>query len=220
MNLLKILCCGGVFLSIGIAQATDRVISGNVNYDVKIDHDIVQATPKNAKHTNQILIIDNTKGNQKNITIGNPHGLGKNHLEKKSDPCSQTNRSDCQNRNLAHLNSDKKQLPNSNFEQANLFHASFIGAILTNSLFNNANLQNANFTQAKLVNTQFSHANLAGARFVGANLTNADLSYANLAGADLMHANIRNISLENAILSGVRWVDGHICAPHSVGTCS
>lgn len=219
MKLFKWEIVGICLMTTSSVFAADRVISGNVNYDVKIDHDIVQATPKNANHTNQVLIIDNTGGNKKTITVGNPQGLGKNNAGKKVDPCSQTNRSDCQNKNLAQLKSDRQNLPNSHFENANLIAASFIGANLTNSSFENAQLKNANFTQAKLTNAQFGNADLSGARLSGATLTNADFSNANLTQADLSGAIIKNISLDNVNLSGARWVDGRICKPHSVGEC-
>ncbi|RKZ89427.1 MAG: pentapeptide repeat-containing protein, partial [Gammaproteobacteria bacterium] len=47
-----------------------------------------------------------------------------------------------------------------------------------------------------------------------ADLTNADLSYTDLTNANLGGSKLDNVRLGNAI-----WIDGQLCAPHSIGYC-
>ena len=103
------------------------------------------------------------------------------------------------------------------------------GAVLRNSKLIAANFMGANLLQADLAyadlsSANLSHAVLLKANLKGANLKSADLSYADLKDVDLTYADLSNANLGGAELGSARldnaiWLDGRICAEHSIGQC-
>jgi uncharacterized protein YjbI with pentapeptide repeats len=110
----------------------------------------------------------------------------------------------------------------------------FARADLTGAQMKNMRLSRADFSAARLDRADLSYSELAVARLhgahlnsavlVGAGLRGADLGEADLAGADLSYADLLGADLGGADLSAATldnaiWVDGHVCAPGSVGRC-
>jgi len=97
-------------------------------------------------------------------------------------------------------------------------------ALLMRVRFNAANLSKSLLNYANLSSSDLSFANFNQAKMIGANLQSSNLRFAELRDADLRYADFRNAQIEGATwlgarLDGATWVDGHQCAPLSVGEC-
>lgn len=102
---------------------------------------------------------------------------------------------------------------------AQLRNSQLVGSNMMNTTLNNADmayidLRFSNLSYSQLQNSLLIGANLKGVDLSYADLTNADLSYADLTGANLGGSELTNTRFGNAI-----WVDGQLCAPHSIGQC-
>lgn len=98
-------------------------------------------------------------------------------------------------------------------------NADLSGARLQRARLGKADLSYADLGAADLALADLSDARLLGASLRGvmlhhARLARADLRYADLTGAQLMGTDLRDARLDFAI-----WIDGRVCARHSLGAC-
>jgi len=114
--------------------------------------------------------------------------------------------------------------PQLNLHDKILSNAQLRNSQLVGSNMMNTTLIDADMAYADLRFTNLSYSQLQNSLLLGANLKNADLSYAdlsnaNLSYADLTGANLGGSKLDNARFGNAIWIDGQICAPHSIGQC-
>lgn len=99
-----------------------------------------------------------------------------------------------------------------------------INASLRDARLVGVDLTGARLDYVELSGSRLERADLRGAVLRGADLRGADLRQADLRRADLRHADLRGARidgarLEGAMLGNALWLDGHGCAPGSVGQC-
>lgn len=106
-----------------------------------------------------------------------------------------------------------------NLRQAQIRNANLSGADLRGADLSASSLKYTLFNQADLRGSTLKGASLVGASLQNARLQNADLELADLAYADLQGANIQGVRWNGARLANTIWIDGRVCASHSIGQC-
>jgi len=132
--------------------------------------------------------------------------------------------SDCQLTPTAGVNWSNCLKPQMDLQNANLRDSLLINSQLVGSNLMNAKLSGADMAYSDLRFANLSYSQMDNVILLGANLKNADLTYADLSNSDLSYADLSKANLGGSKLDNVRfnntiWIDGQICASHSIGEC-